>query len=110
MFNNPDAFEAWLQRAENDELLDRVTVLRDELEPAARSRIEVELARRGLSAAEVASHGAAREAECLRRADGSVRRCWRCAAPATSCARRWWRLYGILPIVPLERPVCPNHA
>lgn len=110
MFSYPEAFEAWLQRAENEELLDRVTVLRDELEPEARSRIESELTNRGVSPTEVASHGAAREAECLRRADGSVRRCWRCPALATELVRRWWKLYGVIPVVPVSRPVCREHA
>jgi DNA-binding IclR family transcriptional regulator len=107
---NRDAVLAWTKRAADEELLDRATALRDELEPAAVDLLLAELADRGFSATDVANHGAARAAVWVRRPDGSVPRCWRCSAPATDRVRQWWKLFGLLPVVPVRRPVCPRHA
>ncbi len=110
MNENRDAVRDWVQRADTGELLDRATVLRGELEPSALEWIDTELVRRGVSASEIESHGATLAAACERRPDGSVRRCWRCGAPATARARRWWRVFGLLPVLPVARPVCGDHA
>ena len=48
-----EAVAAWIRRAETDELLDRATVFRPEMEPEAVDLILAELARRGLSKAEI---------------------------------------------------------
>jgi hypothetical protein len=107
---NRNTVLTWTKRAEDEELLDRATVLRGECEPAAVEMILSELAVRGYSDTAIANHGVAKAAVCVRRPDGSVRRCWRCSAPAIDRVRRWWKFFGLLPVVPVRRPVCARHA
>ena len=98
----------FIRRADTEELLDRVTVYRESMEPAAVDLMENELWRRGLTPEKVAAHAAER-GEVVRRADGSAVRCLLCDRPAVS--RRWgwyWRHWGL----PYPRPIarCFNHG
>lgn len=104
-----EALATWIRRAETDELLDRATVFRPEMEPEAVQLILAELARRGLSHEKIDGHAAMRKERAVARADGSVARCRFCGRPAAAVVWKWWRLFRIVPLFPLKTPVCERH-
>ena len=59
---------AFVRRAETEELLDRVTVYREGMEPAALDLMEGELDRRGVTREQIAEFDAMRRATAMRRA------------------------------------------
>jgi hypothetical protein len=77
----------YIRRADTEELLDRVTIYRDDMEPAAVDLMENELWRRGLTRERVADHAADRRKGLLWDPDGRVVRCAYCDRPAVS--KRW---------------------
>jgi hypothetical protein len=99
----------FIRNADTEDLLDRVTVYREAMEPAAVDLMENELWRRGVTPEQVSDHAAER-AEVVRRADGSAVRCVYCDRPAVSRRWGWHRLWGRVPIafVPLAR--CEKHG
>ncbi|MCU0704943.1 MAG: hypothetical protein MUF18_13280 [Fimbriiglobus sp.] len=107
----------FVRKAETEDLLDRVTVYREAMEPAAVDLMENELWRRGLSPQEVAEHASERS-EVVRRADGSPIRCthrdrsrgFACDRPAVSVGWHWFRLWGRVPVVPWPLPRCKEHG
>ena len=71
------------READTEDLLDRVTVYRQEMEPQAVEIIEEELRQRGLTTGELMAHEKNRQDQMLpRRADGSVVKCSFCHRPA----------------------------
>src|SRR5262245_9599494 len=90
------------QRTSTENLLDRVTVYRAEMEAAAVEIFESELNARSVSSAEIESHAAMRERDgFLRHDDRSVVRCNYCPRPATEHKWKWHRLWGwFLPMIP----------
>ena len=107
----------FIRKADTEDLLDRVTVYRDGMEPAAVDLMENELWRRGITPEELAAHAASR-ADVMRRSDGSVVRCshrervWGgfCDRPAVSRRWRWYRLWGKIPIAWVPLPLCEAHG
>jgi hypothetical protein len=99
------------RRTSTENLLDRVTVYRGEMESPAVEVIESELKARGVSNSEVEAHAAMRERDgLLRRPDGSVVRCNFCPRPATAHRWRWHRLWGwFLPLIPRFFHLCKEH-
>ena len=100
---------AYIRKADTEELLDRVTVYRESMEPAAVDLMENELWRRGLTREQVAEH-AENRGEVVRRADGSAVRCLYCDRPAVSRRWGWHRLWGAVPIAFLPLPRCEKHG
>jgi len=99
-----------VRAAKTEELLDRVTVYREDMEPAAVDLMENELARRGFSPERIAEHGRERRATALVEPGGEVVRCALCDRPAVTTAWSWrirWREWGLLP---RRRPFCERHA
>jgi hypothetical protein len=98
-------------RTSTENLLDRVTVYRAEMESPAVAIIESELRARGVSSAEVEAHAAMREKDgLLRRPDGSLVRCNYCPRPATAHRWGWYRLWGwFLPLLPRYFHLCKEH-
>ena len=90
----------YIRRAETEELLDRVTVYRDGMEPAAVDLMENELARRGLSPAEIEEHDRFRRETAILLADGAAMRLAvasggvlaACRRGIRSCAQRHARM------------------
>src|SRR5262245_25126231 len=72
----------FIRKAETDELLDRVTVYREGMEPAALDLMEGELDRRGVTREDIAEHDERRRAVVVFRPDGTPVRCSICARPA----------------------------
>ena len=100
---------AFIRSADTEDLLDRVTVYRDEMEPAAVDLMENELWQRGLTREDVDAHAEAR-AEVIRRSDGTIRRCELCDRPAVSYRWGWHKLYGKVPLFPKFLSRCEVHG
>ena len=98
-----------VRRAETEDLLDRITVYRADMEPAAVELVIKELLDRGVSGEDVSEHGRAREEAALRRGDGWAERCSFCARPAVVTAVGWHRLWGRLPVFPRRFRYCDTH-
>jgi hypothetical protein len=99
----------YIRRATTEELLDRVTVYRLGMEPAALDLMEGELDRRGVTREEIAEHDALRRETALMCADGTARRCSFCDRPAVVQSLGWHRLYGRIPIFPRFFLYCNVH-
>jgi hypothetical protein len=100
---------AFIRTAETEDLLDRVTVYRDEMEPAAVDLMENELWQRGLTRTDVDSHAESRS-HLIRRGDGTIRRCELCDRPAASYRWGWHKLYGKVPLFPKFLARCEVHG
>jgi hypothetical protein len=82
-----------VRQAETEDLLDRVTVYREGMEPDALYLIEDELRQRGVTAAEIDAHARRREEAGLCDAGGMPAQCSFCTRPAV--VRRWgWQRHG----------------
>jgi hypothetical protein len=89
--------------------MDRATVYREEMEPAALEVIDAELASRGVSAEELEAHARQRRGS-LADAAGLPVRCSFCPRPAIESRRSWHRLWGLLPLFPRYFYYCAEHA
>ena len=99
-----------IRRTADEELLDRITVYREEMEPAAVDLIEGELARRGFRPEAIAEHERTRREQMIYTADGIVRRCHFCDRPAVRGAWGWHRLWGRVPLFPRFLAYCAVHS
>lgn len=100
---------ARMRAAETELLMDRVTVFRDEMEPAAVDLIEGELARRGVTDQQLTEHFQFRQENLLIRPDGSVVRCNFCERPAVVQAQGWYRVLRFVPVYPRLFAYCVVH-
>ncbi len=96
------------REATTEDLLDRVTVYRNALEPLALVLIEAELDQRGISLAAIAAHQATRQTELIFRDDGTVRPCSFCLRPASRIRLGWHRLWGRIPLFPRYHAYCQH--
>ena len=64
----------FIRGADTEELLDRVTVYREGMEPAALDLMEGELDRRGVTREEIAAHDTMRRASAIMLPDGTALR------------------------------------
>src|SRR5829696_8583076 len=99
----------FIRGADTEELLDRVTVYREGMEPAALDLMKGELDRRGVTREEIAEHDAKRRASAVMLPDGTAMRCSFCDRPAVRQARGWHRLFGRVPIFPRVLAYCAFH-
>lgn len=97
------------RNSSTEDLLDRVTVFRHEMEPQALSVLEEELRGRGVSAAEQADHEERRRQSAVVREGGEVVRCDRCRRPAVWEDTQWHRLWGVVPLFPRRMALCEEH-
>jgi hypothetical protein len=100
----------YIRSADTEELLDRVTVYREGMEPAALDLMEGELDRRGITREAIAAHDAKHRATAIMLPDGTAMRCSFCSRPAVVRALRWHRLFGIVPVFPMRFAYCGFHA
>jgi len=98
-----------MRKASTEDLLNRVTVFREGMEPAAVDLMEGELARRGLSPEQIEAHDRARRAYALFWPDGSAVKCKRCDRPAEVQKLRWHRIFGRVPVFPWRVALCKEH-
>jgi len=105
---NLERLRSNVRRASDEDLLDRVTVYRAEMEPAAIPIIEQELFARGITVDLVEAHLAKRE-NAQKRADGTVLKCTLCHRPAVVSGWGWHRMFGIVPVFPRRFSWCDEH-
>jgi hypothetical protein len=98
-----------IRAADTEDLLDRITVYRANLEAAAVEMIERELHRRGVSAKKIDSHREECLRECLFHDDGTAKMCSFCRKPAIREGWGWHRLMGTVPILPRWLRYCKSH-
>ncbi len=98
-----------VRESETQDLLNRVTVYRDGMEPEAIPIIEKELYDRGVTAAQIQEHRERLEKEIVVAADGLTARCSFCHAPAIAHAWSWHRLWGMIPLFPRHFYYCREH-
>lgn len=107
---DPERVRANARKADTDDLLDRVTVYRAEMEPEALEIIEEELHARKLTDVRIEQHGQRRAGEVLRAEDGQPLRCHFCHRPAVARGRRWFRVFfRLLPLLPRTANLCEVH-
>src|SRR5438093_705796 len=94
----PEKVLANARKAPTPELLDRVTVLSDGMEPEAVEIIEAELARRGITPDEIAEHGRFQRHRVIQGPDGLPRPCHRCGRAATHQQTGWHKMWGLVPL------------
>jgi hypothetical protein len=97
------------QSAETEDLLDRVTVYRDQTEPAALEVFEAELTRRGFDDEAILAHATNRNASSVVDSSGMAVRCSYCDRPAVERGWGWHRLWGRFPVVPRIVARCEVH-
>ena len=106
---DPERVRANIRQASTEDLLDRVTVYREEMEPTAIAMIETELARRQVFGEHIEEHARKRERAVLRRPDGTAIQCSFCHRPAVAQGWSWHRLWGRLPLFPRWFAFCAEH-
>ena len=99
-----------VERAETEDLLDRVTVYRDGMEPEALRLIEDELRRRGIDEDGVRTYAQEQDAQVLRAPEGWALRCSFCDRPAVTRGWGWHRMWGVLAVFPRPFRYCREHA
>lgn len=97
------------REASTEDLLDRITVYRDGMEPAAVEIIEEELRRRGVERTEIEAHSAYRSERMIVLPDGIAKPCSFCDRPAVEQRWGWHRLWGYLPVFPRFLSYCEKH-
>ncbi len=105
---DPKRAEANARAASTEDLLDRVTVYRADLEPAALPIILTELRSRGVDAASIVAHEV-ELGDVLCDATGSPRPCSFCRRPAIEVRWAWHRMFGKVPLFPWRYRWCEIH-
>jgi hypothetical protein len=88
--------------------LDRATVYRANLEPAALPVVLEELKARGVTADAIVRHERDRPRVFVDDA-GVARTCSRCRKPAVTSEWGWHRMFGKLPVFPRRFYLCEEH-
>lgn len=99
----------FIRKANTEELLDRVTIYRQGMEPAALDMMEMELDRRGVSRDDIADHYLDRSETAIFLPDGTALRCSFCDRPAIQRAVGWNKLFGRIPVFPRLFAYCDTH-
>lgn len=106
---NPDRVRNNARAASTEDLLDRVTVYRNGMEPEALEILEAELRARGLTRDDIERHDRERKQTLIQLEDGTARRCTFCHRPAEEEAWSWHKLWGRLPVFPRHIAWCREH-
>jgi len=99
----------YIRKAETETLLDRVTVFRTEMEPAALDLMKGELSRRGVSEGMIAEYGELKGRDVVLDSAGEARRCHFCDRPAVQRGRGWFKLWRKIPLFPRMFYRCEVH-
>ena len=95
--------------ATTEDLLNRVTVFRNQMEAEAVNIIEAELRSRGVTAADQLAHADKIKEGMIVRTDGTVARCSFCQQPAIAQRWGWHWLWGKVPFFPRRLHYCRQH-
>ena len=98
-----------VEQATNEDLLDRATVYRRGMEPAALEIIDAELVARGFTLLDIEYHAQVRGENAIMMADGVAARCSFCFKPATSQGWGWHEFWGKVPLWPRYFRYCDDH-
>jgi hypothetical protein len=98
-----------VRKASTEDLLDRVTVERAEMEAEALDIIEEELRSRKVGPEDIWAHAQQRMPDTIRRGDGTLQRCSFCARPAVAFGWGWHRVLRVLPLLPRRFAYCEDH-
>ena len=104
---DPESMRRNIQEAATDDLLDRATAYRADMDAEAIELIEQELHKRGVTAAQIAEHREAVERECVLDANGSAKMCMVCRKPAV---REVWGWHKIMNTIPIFARARKRHA
>jgi hypothetical protein len=99
-----------VRQAATEDLLNRITVYRAEMEPEALAIIDRELHDRGVTPEQIEAHGQRIEQEVIWLADGLPAKCSLCPQPAVARGWGWLRLLRLIPIFPRHVYYCREHA
>jgi hypothetical protein len=97
------------QESSSEDLLDRITVYKDGMEPEALRIIEAELNNRGIGKKEIKSHAAQRSSRIIPLPEGMAMKCSYCNRPAVLQRWGWHRLWGCVPVFPRYLAYCESH-
>jgi hypothetical protein len=97
-------------QATDEDLLDRATVYRAGMEPAALEIIDAELVERGYLPREIDAHARLRAERVIMMPDGVAARCSFCFKPAIIEGWGWHRFWGRIPLWPRFFRYCDNHV
>ena len=100
----------FIRKADNEELLDCITIYRAGMEPAALDLMEGELDRRGITRDEIAEHNEDRLLTAILLPDGTALRCNFCRQPAVIRAQGWHKLFQRVPFFPRCFAYCTTHG
>ena len=97
-----------VEQASTEDLLDRATIYREEMERDALRVIDMALSERGITRVEIAAHLECRQ-QLMTRIDGTVVVCSFCYRPAVESGLGWHRLFGKVPIFRRRISRCEIH-
>lgn len=106
---NPQRVRFNVRRSTTEDLLNRITVYREGMEPEALEIIAEELASRGVTPEQIAGHEAQLREEAIFLPDGVAAQCHFCREPAVIRAWGWHKLWGWIPIFPRLFYYCRQH-
>jgi len=92
------------------ELLDRVTVLRDQMDVDALELLHAELAGRGIGPDEIGAHLRDMRFKMIKHPDGMPAVCHKCGRVAVVGRKEWHRLWRLIPLFQRQRYWCEEHA
>src|SRR5262245_42375371 len=93
-------------RAPTEDLLDRITVYQDGMEPEALDLIDAELRHRGVTLSEIEAHEANRRRTMITGPDRMPVKCAFCWRPAVVEVWDWHRLWKKVPFFPRRMSYC----
>jgi hypothetical protein len=106
---DPERVRANARAATTEDLLDRVTVYRSGMEPAALDIIETELGERGVRSDRIEAHARSHGTDVICWPDGTARPCSFCERPAVTQGWGWHRWWGLVPLFPRFFSYCAEH-
>jgi hypothetical protein len=109
MFFDLDRIRTNIHEAATEDLLDRATIWRADMEEGALSLIEEELRRRGVSPSDVTAHEEARRKCVIFDTKGRPAQCCKCVRPAVEEAVGWHRMWGWIPLFKRHFYYCDQH-
>lgn len=104
----PDRVRENARQAATFDLLERIIIQRDEMEPEALSIIMQELLARNIRPEEISEYEDLRQ-RALFDKYGDVLLCLYCNRPAVYSKKGWFKLFRIVPIYPMMEYCCEAH-
>jgi hypothetical protein len=94
----------------DEELLDRVTILKEQMDDDALELMHTELTERGIGPDDIGAHLRDLRPKVIMHPDDTPATCFECGRAAVVQARAWHRLWGVLPLFKRTMYWCEEHA